>query len=1112
MEKQDDKIQAEKILVFLRENPGQKAKIISRKLNIETRIVNQILYGFLRNQCAQDKDYRWYFKDDIPKEFHKNKNEVDTPLSRLCHYYAACIAEDKGLDISVFAKGKYGLDYKELDKLPMFLEDESDLFSSLEVQGFIHDVMRDKSKGLYFGYPTVSIHVHSAKWDGFILCPIFLFSIKIPEEVGCSAEIDYNFPTINKRVLEKFTGARGEELIKEMVQLEEELGLSGEGEQPELDDLVQRLKRIRPEWQWTEEVDPYNISSENCLADYHNEGILNRGIVLRVKERVNNYTKGLEYELSKLAKLSEGEYRDTALGQWINRSIDKNNEKISNSLLEVLPMNLEQRAAVEKSLKNKLTIITGPPGTGKSQVVTNLLINAAWQNKRVLFASKNNKAVDVVDVRINNIGDKPILLRMGSGNEYQRQLIRYISNLLAESVDENDKAVYEEKKKEYENMQNDLLALDSKMQELISLRNVVDKLDREVNVYRKEFSTELFEYVKRGQIDTSIEALLGFLSNLERIVNTKSSFVSRVIRLVFKNLKYKKITQKVTLLEKEFMLIDVECPDELIGDTSTEKWNSFYKELKGKVSRIASIQKYFEALENLQKAQSFEDLAKNKDNLLRRMALKAEDVWRLWLKVRTGDLSQADRSLLSQYKTTLQMVSQETPSKGAWRNYFEQSQRISHILPCWAVTSLSAKGRIPMREGLFDLVVFDESSQCDIASALPLLYRAKQAVIIGDPKQLSHISAISKRQDERLLENYGLIGGYSDWAYSYNSLYDLASGLTGGGDLIDLRDHYRSHADIINFSNDVFYGKHLRVATKYDSLQKLKGEDTGIRWVNVVGVAEKPNGGSGSRNNKEAKAVVDELRRLVEQGYEGTIGVVSPFRAQANLIKRMVESDEILAVKLSECNFLCETVHKFQGDERDVMIFSPVISKNMPNGSIIFLKNTGNLFNVAITRARAVLIVVGDSSAVASCGIPYMEKFSNYVRLLHSEKQKTNIVNKKLGRAYPVVSNPERVSEWEHIFYEKLYDADIKTIPQYQEEKYTLDFALLIGDKKLNIEVDGEHYHKDLNGELCYRDQIRNQRMFELGWDVKRFWVYEIRDDVDGCIEKIKSWIETSKK
>ena len=100
-------------------------------------------------------------------------------------------------------------------------------------------------------------------------------------------------------------------------------------------------------------------------------------------------------------------------------------------------------------------------------------------------------------------------------------------------------------------------------------------------------------------------------------------------------------------------------------------------------------------------------------------------------------------------------------SRQATTKYRALLRDISHLLPCWAVTSLSARGRIPFEPGNFDLVVFDEASQCDIASALPLLYRAKSAVIIGDSKQLPHISALQKKQDQALLERYQLMEDFS---------------------------------------------------------------------------------------------------------------------------------------------------------------------------------------------------------------------------------------------------------------------------------------------------------------------------------------------------------------
>ncbi|MGQ0527040.1 MAG: AAA domain-containing protein [Alphaproteobacteria bacterium] len=205
-----------------------------------------------------------------------------------------------------------------------------------------------------------------------------------------------------------------------------------------------------------------------------------------------------------------------------------------------------------------------------------------------------------------------------------------------------------------------------------------------------------------------------------------------------------------------------------------------------------------------------------------------------------------------------------------------------------------------------------------------------------------------------------------------------------------------------------------------------------------------------------------------------------------------------------------EDVHQFQGDERDLMIFSPVVSKDMPAGELGFLRGNGNLFNVAITRARAQLVVVGDLAECSQCDVDYLSNFAVYTQKLNEEEQK--VLEKRygddLGRSYPVVTNPEQVSDWERILYSALYDAGIKTLPQYRIEKYALDLALINGKRRLDIEVDGEKYHRNWTGELCRRDQIRNQRLYELGWDVMRFWVYEIRDDMPGCIKRVRKWLE----
>jgi very-short-patch-repair endonuclease len=210
---------------------------------------------------------------------------------------------------------------------------------------------------------------------------------------------------------------------------------------------------------------------------------------------------------------------------------------------------------------------------------------------------------------------------------------------------------------------------------------------------------------------------------------------------------------------------------------------------------------------------------------------------------------------------------------------------------------------------------------------------------------------------------------------------------------------------------------------------------------------------------------------------------------------------------------LVDTVHRFQGDERDVMLFSPVVADGIEPGALSFLRSNGNLFNVAITRARGLLHVVGDRTAAKKCGVDYLEAFAEYVgRLGTPSDESPDDASISLGSEYPAVARPERVSDWERIFYRALYTAGIRPIPQYTVEQYDLDFAVIVGDRKLNIEVDGERYHRSWTGELCLRDQLRNQRLIELGWEVKRFWVYEIRDRLPECVQLIRDWVANNSR
>ena len=478
-------------------------------------------------------------------------------------------------------------------------------------------------------------------------------------------------------------------------------------------------------------------------------------------------------------------------------------------------------------------------------------------------------------------------------------------------------------------------------------------------------------------------------------------------------------------------------------------------------------------------------------------------------------LSRQEREALGDYKAILRSIAASNEGSGpiakaVWANYYKLAAKAAKAFPGWAVTSLSVRGRVPFACAQFDLVVIDEASQCDIASVLPLLYRAKRAVIIGDPEQLSHISRMSDQQDQALMVRHGILESPgTGWGYKSTSLYALAASRVEAEAVIPLRDHHRSHEAIIQFSNREFYGGALRVATDYTRLKRPPGEV--VRWVDVKGQVIRPSDG-GAINETEAKAVVAELRRiLLEQEFGGTIGVVTPFRAQGRRIRELVAQDSALQTVLSARDFLAEVVHKYQGDERDIIIFSPVVSEGLLDGTRYFLERNRNLFNVALTRARAALVIIGDRSACASSGITYLERFVAYQSTLEEridteQKTATGEVD------YPKIAQPELVSDWERQFYRALAAKKVFTIPQYPVDQYLLDLALVdVDGRRLDIEIDGERYHRDpWTGEHVRRDQLRDMRLMEMGWDIRRFWVAEVRDNLDACVANVIAWRDQS--
>lgn len=1086
---------AARILEHVRKNGPSKAIQIATALGVERSAVNSALYGQLRGRVKQSRNYSWTVVGNETSTQKEASESNRNAYASVFRYFLDCLSQDDDSGIEVFADSKYDLDYVELEQWPLD-GNQIDLGSEALRRLIGRQKRETRKKALWLGYPTLIRQVRSRNgWEGAFLAPLFVW----PQDPDTDELAFLPEPTINTKSLEGLTAS--ENLLEEAALLAEELGLDSPEEAP-IDELVARLRELRPEWSWKEAMDPASFRKIGELRSVADTGIYNASVVVLADR--SPFTLGLERELTDLQTVSEASIRASSLGVLLGSS--GSSAEITGPLLEPAPLNAEQRIAIKEALTEPLTVITGPPGTGKSQVVTAILVNAAWRGLRVLFASKNNKAVDVVMERLNSLSPQPIMLRLGT-RSLQEELANRLTAILSARATDEERDRYAAALASLQSENNSLESTDKQIKELVQLRNQVDGLERACEDARKVLPERVF----REATQCSITEMEFNTENLKRAIRRSDRSQAPLLeRLIWRFLKESR-RKEVTLAFQALLTCEQNIGISTQGASSPEELVAGADNL---MRALKSAADYKAALRELAQRTQLGILAKQFALQTAKIAELSGEAWTNWAFLLPDRLDEQDRAALGDYAGILRTIARTDEEGGniaaqVWRRYYDLALKTTKALPCWAVTSLSARGRVPFAAGGFDLVVIDEASQCDIASALPLLYRAKRAVVIGDPQQLRHISRLSAQRDQALMVKHDLLAAPGpSWGYRANGLYDLAASKAKSESIIALRDHHRSHADIINFSNHFFYRGKLRVATDYRRLKRPEGP--AVRWINVQGNVVRPSSG-GAANRVEAEAVVRELKRIaIQQRFSGEIGVVTPFRAQANLIDELITADNALAPVLASRNFICETAHKFQGDERDLIVFSPVVSQGMPQGAYGFLKAQGNIFNVGITRARGALFVVGDATACSAGEVEYLRAFARYVaEHADSSREGTRFELQSTGPSYPAVARPELVSDWERAFYPELVQAGYRPVPQFAVDNYLLDFALLRPNgRKLDIEIDGEKYHKDWDGELIRRDQMRNLRLIEMGWDILRLWVYEVRDDLPGCIMRVKRWAE----
>jgi superfamily I DNA and/or RNA helicase len=505
----------------------------------------------------------------------------------------------------------------------------------------------------------------------------------------------------------------------------------------------------------------------------------------------------------------------------------------------------DQKNAVEKILGTRLQTLNGPPGTGKSQTITELLLQAILLDKKILLTSYNNKPVEVVYRKVQKALGVPIPFPC------------YSSDI---------QAIF----KEYVTYIYSLKAYTNKSQLSTKLNNL--ELEYEKYVDKYDF------------VDTYNKA---------------------VMRLDYISIKYK---------------------DEIAG-LKTDTYD-IGTEYKNKQSMIKKSKKEYQQLLN-ELEQERPTISTIQKNLI---------------------VSKINYQLIQLYDRDLEVLEEAISNSNRIYQAKKVLEDIVDNSPIVFGNILKSINNLPSRKNCFDYILVDEASQCNQLAILPLLYITRALVVIGDPKQLSHIpgNAITPMIQNKLINQFQLKIENSNYikASLFNYVDDIR--VDSKQEELFLSYHYRSNPDIIGFSNQNYYNNRLKVVP-------VRSDSKGVRWYDVIGQANANN-----YNEVEISAVVTRVLYYSKKYKLSEIGVISQYRNQVFRIKKALFEAGLNNTQLESVTV--GTIHTFQGDEKKVIIYSPVYSNGTNPNALDFVNvNQVNIINVAVSRAREVFEVVGDS-------------------------------------------------------------------------------------------------------------------------------------------------------
>ena len=264
--------------------------------------------------------------------------------------------------------------------------------------------------------------------------------------------------------------------------------------------------------------------------------------------------------------------------------------------------------------------------------------------------------------------------------------------------------------------------------------------------------------------------------------------------------------------------------------------------------------------------------------------------------------------------------------------------KLLKVFPIIVTTCISAH-KIGKPQPYFDMVIVDEASQCNIAVSLVPILRGEHLMLVGDPQQLNPVIVLDEITNNILKKKYNVTDEYD---YCKNSIYKTYLACDSVSDEVLLRSHYRCHKKIVNFNNKKYYNEKLQIMTQ-------SKENNPLVYVDIQGA--KP---------REKNTSINEVEQIIEyckMNKDKSIGIITPFVNQRKLIEQKMKESGM-------GNITCGTVHAFQGDEKDVILFSTAINDETSPKTYNWLKNNKELINVATSRAKEKLVVLSSMQNV----------------------------------------------------------------------------------------------------------------------------------------------------